>query len=194
MDAATAGTKTFFSTLSQALNQTESAQTNGYEHISTSKASIKLQRLHRSSQGAVARADTCISPFSSPSSFDGASPSSPSGFHSSEMENDNELHRPHTAPANIFPPELRPRPRAQSQSLKSYLNLTTFQAEMRKWSYAAYTYMVTALLILLPVRLLIQDRALDGEEPFEWAIAYLFGDIPRLYDHSIDGNCLLYTS
>jgi dolichol kinase len=63
---------------------------------------------------------------------------------------------------------------------QSYLSLTPAQATARKWSYAAYFYVVVILAILVPIRLTIQNTALHGHEPFGWAVSYLFGNIPRV--------------
>jgi dolichol kinase len=63
---------------------------------------------------------------------------------------------------------------------RSFLSLTQREATARKWGYAIYTYSVLVLLILGPIRNLIGRYALDGHEPFGWAIGYLFGNVQRL--------------
>ncbi|KAL9096169.1 MAG: hypothetical protein Q9165_001692 [Trypethelium subeluteriae] len=61
-----------------------------------------------------------------------------------------------------------------------YLSLTPAQATIRKWIYAAYTYIVTLLVILIPLRSYIGTHALNNTEPFGWALGYLFGSIEPL--------------
>jgi dolichol kinase len=74
-------------------------------------------------------------------------------------------------------PSGRPK-RTLSSKTRSLLNLTAFEALIRRWLYAFYTYVVVAIVILLPIRRYVMDRALGGAEPFGWALSYLFGDIP----------------
>ncbi|KIW01632.1 uncharacterized protein PV09_06819 [Verruconis gallopava] len=59
-------------------------------------------------------------------------------------------------------------------------SLTQREATARKWAYAMYTYVATVLLILGPIRNLVSRYALNGHEPFGWAIGYLFGNIQEL--------------
>ncbi|KAK5122367.1 hypothetical protein LTR85_003951 [Meristemomyces frigidus] len=61
------------------------------------------------------------------------------------------------------------------------LQLTPAQAERRKWLYAAYVYAAVVAIVLGPVRSYITLKALHGQEPFCWAIGYLFGQIPLLH-------------
>lgn len=70
----------------------------------------------------------------------------------------------------------RHRQRTMSAAMQSLLSMTPSQALRRKWFYACYVYMITFLLILGPIRLLIQHQALQGYEPFAWAFGYLLGD------------------
>jgi len=58
--------------------------------------------------------------------------------------------------------------------------LTPQQIETRKWAYAIWTYLITVLVILLPIRYLVQ-RALNNYEPFGWALGYLLGDVSILH-------------
>lgn len=67
--------------------------------------------------------------------------------------------------------------RALSINAKSYLSMTAAKAEMRKWLYAAFTYLVVIILILGPIRMIIASNALHHYEPFGWALGYLFGDV-----------------
>ncbi|WEW59533.1 dolichol kinase [Emydomyces testavorans] len=72
------------------------------------------------------------------------------------------------------------RKRSLAPGLRPFLSLTLVQAEVRKWAYAAFAYSIILLIILLPVRVYIRHNALHGQEPFGWAVGYLFGDIPSL--------------
>jgi dolichol kinase len=60
---------------------------------------------------------------------------------------------------------------------QSYLSLTPSQAALRKWIYAFYFYFVVAAMILGPIRYQIGKHALNGYEPFGWALGYLFGNL-----------------
>lgn len=71
----------------------------------------------------------------------------------------------------------RRRKRRFSASTAYFLSLTYEQAVLRKWVYALFIYGYMILIILLPLRYLVSKAALDGAEPFGWAIGYLFGDI-----------------
>ncbi|GME24623.1 putative methyltransferase [Neofusicoccum parvum] len=70
----------------------------------------------------------------------------------------------------------RAKRRKQSYA-QSFLALTPTQATIRRWLYAGYTYVAMVLLILVPIRARIAKYALDGQEPFGWAIGYLLGNI-----------------
>lgn len=59
------------------------------------------------------------------------------------------------------------------------LRLTYLQAQAVKLLLAIYTYMIIALIILVPVRLYISQRALNGNEAIGWALGYFLGDVPR---------------
>jgi dolichol kinase len=74
---------------------------------------------------------------------------------------------------------VRHRRRAKSVA-QSFLALTPTQATVRKWLYAAYFYFIVVALILVPIRYMIGRQALNDNEPFGWAIGYLFGNIQRL--------------
>ncbi|KAL9062145.1 MAG: hypothetical protein Q9157_009188, partial [Trypethelium eluteriae] len=101
------------------------------------------------------------------------------------MANVSELQSPLRSPENpLADVDLaatstsKPSKRNRITSLAhSYLSLTPAQATTRKWSYAAYTYIVTLLVILIPLRSYIGIRALNNTEPFGWALGYLFGSI-----------------
>jgi dolichol kinase len=67
--------------------------------------------------------------------------------------------------------------RWRSPGMQFYLSLTPQQATTRKWVYAGYVYAVTVFLILIPGRMYIGHKALDGHEPVGWALGYLFGNI-----------------
>ncbi|KAK7546935.1 hypothetical protein IWX50DRAFT_567963 [Phyllosticta citricarpa] len=62
----------------------------------------------------------------------------------------------------------------------SFLSLTPAQAALRKWLYAFYVYATIALIVLLPLRSYIGEYALNGHEPFGWAVGYLFGNQRRI--------------
>ena len=64
-------------------------------------------------------------------------------------------------------------------SLTGFLRLTSSQAWVRRQMYALYTYTVVLVVILLPIRLYVRKHALSQNEPFGWALAYLFGNIPQ---------------
>ncbi|RYN40758.1 hypothetical protein AA0112_g2468 [Alternaria arborescens] len=71
--------------------------------------------------------------------------------------------------------------RKRSRSIvQSYLSLTPTEATMRKWLYAGYFYAIVVALILGPIRYTIGEHALHHNEPFGWAISYLFGNVPRV--------------
>lgn len=69
----------------------------------------------------------------------------------------------------------RAKRRKQSYA-QSFLALTSTQATVRRWLYAGYVFVAMALLILGPIRMYISKYALDGHEPFGWAIGYLLGN------------------
>jgi len=62
------------------------------------------------------------------------------------------------------------------------LSLTPTQAVLRKGFYSVYFYICTVAIIVLPVRTIVAEEALDGAEPFMWALDYLFGDLPTISD------------
>ncbi|EGE85822.1 phosphatidate cytidylyltransferase [Blastomyces dermatitidis ATCC 18188] len=80
------------------------------------------------------------------------------------------------------------RKRLVTPNVKSFLSLTAAQARVRKWAYALYTYAATLFIILLPVRRYVGRNALHGNEPFGWAIGYLFGNIPSFRFQIVKAN------
>lgn len=54
--------------------------------------------------------------------------------------------------------------------------LTCVQAQALKYILALYTYTATIVTILGPVRWFVATHALDGADPFGWALGYLGGD------------------
>ncbi|KMU84190.1 phosphatidate cytidylyltransferase family protein [Coccidioides immitis H538.4] len=72
------------------------------------------------------------------------------------------------------------RKRSLPPTLRPFLSLTLVQARVRKWAYAMFVYLIILLIILVPVRSYISQNALQGQEPFGWAVGYLFGNIPSL--------------
>jgi dolichol kinase len=69
--------------------------------------------------------------------------------------------------------------RRTKSAAQSFLALTPTQAALRKWLYASYFYFVVVALILGPIRHVVGRYALNGHEPFGWAIGYLFGNVQR---------------
>ncbi|QSS64254.1 membrane protein SEC59 [Histoplasma capsulatum] len=80
------------------------------------------------------------------------------------------------------------RRRLMTPNLQSFLSLTAAQAQVRKWAYALYTYAATLFIILVPVRKYVGQNALHGNEPFGWAIGYLFGNIPSVRFQIVKNN------
>ncbi|KAK0363073.1 Aminopeptidase 2 mitochondrial [Friedmanniomyces endolithicus] len=74
-------------------------------------------------------------------------------------------------------PSIKRKPRSK---LAWFLQLTAHQAARRKWLYAGYIYIIMAAVAMGPVRGYVQERALHGQDPFGWAISYLFGHVPLL--------------
>lgn len=68
------------------------------------------------------------------------------------------------------------RKKTMGPGLLSFLSLTAPQAQVRKWLYALYVYLASLAIILGPVRKYVAERALHGQDPFGWAIGYLFGN------------------
>lgn len=71
----------------------------------------------------------------------------------------------------------RRRKLTRSTSENTYTSLTAHQAAIRSWVYAGYVYVIMVLLILGPIAHLIARYALNGHDPFGWAIGYLVGNI-----------------
>ncbi|KAL4928851.1 uncharacterized protein BDV17DRAFT_298376 [Aspergillus undulatus] len=69
------------------------------------------------------------------------------------------------------------RKRLISPDLASFLAMTVPQVQVRKWLYALYTYLAVLAVILGPVRKYVGERALQGEDPFGWALGYLLGNV-----------------
>lgn len=69
-----------------------------------------------------------------------------------------------------------------------FLRLTYLQAQALKILLAAYTYIVVALIILLPIRYFISQRALYGNEAVGWAVGYFLGDVPRFRMFVVNNN------
>jgi dolichol kinase len=72
------------------------------------------------------------------------------------------------------------RKKLMGPSLASFLSLTSAQAQVRKWLYAFYVYVAAFLIILGPIRKYVGERALQGQDPFGWAIGYLFGNFSNV--------------
>lgn len=67
--------------------------------------------------------------------------------------------------------------RSVNPSSRSFLSLTATEAYSRRMIYATYIYAVAICIVLVPVRMYIAGNALAGQDPFGWAIGYLFGQI-----------------
>ncbi|RAH85526.1 hypothetical protein BO86DRAFT_304285 [Aspergillus japonicus CBS 114.51] len=67
--------------------------------------------------------------------------------------------------------------RSMAPGLASFLSLTVPQAQVRKWLYALYVYIAVLIIVMVPIRYYVSDRALQNGEPFGWALGYLFGNI-----------------
>ena len=81
---------------------------------------------------------------------------------------------------SFTPPRQASSKRRSRSRVSWYLQLTPRQAERRKWLYAAFVYLLVIALVLGPVRIYVQEKALYDREPFSWAISYLFGQVPLL--------------
>lgn len=80
------------------------------------------------------------------------------------------------------------RKRSMAPGLASFLSMSIPQAQVRKWMYAAYTYAAIAAIAIGPVRMYVGEQGLKGEEPFGWALGYLFGNIPLFRLWVVIGN------
>lgn len=69
------------------------------------------------------------------------------------------------------------RKKMMGPGLASFLSMTAAQAQVRKWLYAMYVYMISLAIILGPIRAYIAERALQGQDPFGWAVGYLLGNL-----------------
>ncbi|KAJ5891540.1 uncharacterized protein N7473_007768 [Penicillium subrubescens] len=69
------------------------------------------------------------------------------------------------------------RKKMMGPGLASFLSMTAAQAQVRKWLYAIYVYAISLAIILGPIRKYIADRALQGQDPFGWAVGYLLGNL-----------------
>jgi dolichol kinase len=69
------------------------------------------------------------------------------------------------------------RKKLMGPGLASFLSLTAAQAQVRKWLYATYVYLVSLAIVLGPIRKYVSERALQGQDPFGWALGYLLGNL-----------------
>ncbi len=79
----------------------------------------------------------------------------------------------------------KPKPKRRRKTLggslsQSFLNMTPTQAAITKWLYAGYVYLAMLVLVIGPIRIVVERYGLDNSEPFGWAIGYLFGDVPQV--------------
>ncbi|KAF7514039.1 hypothetical protein GJ744_004364 [Endocarpon pusillum] len=72
-------------------------------------------------------------------------------------------------------PSGRPK-RSVTIGSQSFLTLTPAQAAARKWAYAVFVYAAVLFIVLGPIRTYVSFFALEGYEPFGWALGYLFGN------------------
>ncbi|KAL4804228.1 hypothetical protein BDV18DRAFT_142756 [Aspergillus unguis] len=69
------------------------------------------------------------------------------------------------------------RKRSMTPELASFLSMTVPQIQVRKWLYGIYVYLSVIAIVLGPVRKYVGERALQGEDPFGWALGYLLGNV-----------------
>ncbi|RDW81318.1 putative phosphatidate cytidylyltransferase [Aspergillus mulundensis] len=69
------------------------------------------------------------------------------------------------------------RKRSIAPNIASFLTMTVPQVQVRKWLYALYVYLAVFAVVLGPVRRYVGERALQGEDPFGWALGYLLGNV-----------------
>ncbi|KAL5333546.1 hypothetical protein BJX70DRAFT_392086 [Aspergillus crustosus] len=69
------------------------------------------------------------------------------------------------------------RKRLMAPDVAPFLSLTVPQVQVRKWFYAGYVYLAVVGIIFGPVRKYVSERALEGAEPFGWALGYLLGNV-----------------
>ena len=60
----------------------------------------------------------------------------------------------------------------------SFRSLTKAQANVVKWMFAIYVYVVVIAVIAFAIRPYIAHKALHMQEPVGWALGYLLGDLP----------------
>ncbi|KAJ5997236.1 hypothetical protein N7499_006456 [Penicillium canescens] len=72
------------------------------------------------------------------------------------------------------------RKKQMAPGLTAFLSLTTAQAQVRKWLYALFVYVASLLIIIGPIRKYVAERALQGQDPFGWAIGYMFGNFSNV--------------
>ncbi|KAL1959717.1 hypothetical protein VTO42DRAFT_1303 [Malbranchea cinnamomea] len=103
------------------------------------------------------------------------------GFRVYEQDVDSPALRSTPAKSTIPKTTLRGRrKRVMGPDLRHFMSLTVAQAKVRKWAYALWVYAAVVLIIVGPVRAYVGAFALRGNEPFGWAVGYLFGNIPSL--------------
>ncbi|KAF2725509.1 hypothetical protein K431DRAFT_280884 [Polychaeton citri CBS 116435] len=72
--------------------------------------------------------------------------------------------------------------RGWSSNLLWCLQLTPSEAQQRKWLYAGYVYFTLLVIVMLPVRLYVQEHAFQGQEPIGWALGYLLSEVDLFTD------------
>ena len=71
------------------------------------------------------------------------------------------------------------RKRERSSNLLWCLHLTPAQAFLRKRMYAGYVYLAIIVVVMIPVRYYVLEKALSGYEPIGWAVGYIFGQVEQ---------------
>jgi dolichol kinase len=152
-------------------------------HVATEKPTLSLQTLKAELLGSL---QTKLFPTGEAETMSAVEPSTNKIFPPVDKANgtkDKSRRRRYTLPTIPRPntalrePLQHRRSRARSSVSQAFLSLTPQQASFRKWFYAGYVYIIMALLVLGPIRSLISRNALNGHEPFGWALGYLLGNI-----------------
>ena len=101
-----------------------------------------------------------------------------------------KAHRRNTMPTHLETPKdfaidlISPFSAPHTSLSRAFLRLSQTQGAIVQWLIACYTYSVVVATILIPIRLYISHHALSGYEPAGWALGYLFGSFPEIYQHA----------
>ncbi|KAF2435027.1 hypothetical protein EJ08DRAFT_626316 [Tothia fuscella] len=182
--------QSFISSLNQALTRSRSlsqraVQSDGDDdeeddHAEVEKPSLSLETLKEELMGSL---KPNFFPSTNPETMSAVDSTPKTSFSKANNVATNTRRRRYTLPtvpatntASRDAPKQRTS-RSRPSLGQAFLSFTPRQANLRKWVYAIYVYIVMALLIFGPIRSLILRYALNGHEPFGWAIGYLFGNI-----------------